>query len=203
MNLQVIWRSGAIGAAVLLATALPASAGIIVTEGDVAQAGGRLLVLSAADGSQSTSGSTDAPVPGGTAGQISHAAGTTGTRGATETTTANAQNSKLPTAHSAPTKGTPTATSPGTDLDGPPADGWKCTMLPGGMQYCEPRGATGAVSGAAGGGTASADDAVTMATIEDGCGGAAGGHSLFGLLAAGFALGFARLRRRATPSYGA
>jgi hypothetical protein len=185
---------GAVTAAALCALGLPASAGIIVTEGDVAARGGRLLALSAADSPPGVSASGgDAAVPGGTAGQIAHKAATSDTRGAQ---TSGAPSTKVPTSSVGTTvKGAPAPSTPGTDLDAPPAEGWQCTPMPGGMQYCEPRGGTGAVEGAAGGGSASAEDAVSMA-IDEGCGGSPSGGGVLSVLAALAALGAARLRRR-------
>ncbi len=191
-------RRGAVVTATLCALVSPASAGIIVTEGDVAARGGRLLALSAADGPSDGAGAAaEGVVPGGTVGQITHKAPAPNKR---EPQPIGTPGSKVPTGQVGTiVKGAPpSSSSPGTDLDSPPADGWQCTSMPGGMQYCEPRGATGATGateGAAGGGFASSEDAVSMA-LDDGCGGSPGGSGVLGLFAALAALGAARMRRR-------
>lgn len=186
---------GAVITAALGALAMPAWAGIIVTEGDVAARGGRLIALSAADGPADGPGAAgDNAVPGGTAGQIAHKAQTPNSR---EPHPPGTPVTKVPTGQVGTTiKRAPAPASPGADLDSPPADGWQCTPMPGGLQYCEPRGGTGAVEGAAGGGSASIEDAVSIG-IEDGCGGSPSGSGLLGMFAALAALGVTRMRRRA------
>jgi hypothetical protein len=185
----------AMAAAALALLTVPASAGIIVTEGDVAQGGDRVFAMNA-DCPPTNPRSGESAVPGGAVGQVAQVGASTDSRA---TTTTKSKSATKPAG--ATTARTAAAATPGTDLDAPPAHGWTCTTLPGGMQYCEPVG-TGAAEGAAGGGWASADEATAAEVLEAGCSQSRGADTLLATLAA-LALVATSLRRRRAPSYGA
>ncbi|MCB9729252.1 MAG: hypothetical protein H6744_06530 [Deltaproteobacteria bacterium] len=184
--------AAALACALLAWSGGAATAGIIVTEGDIAQSGGRIFTLHSDIAPPAAPDASSTAVPGGALGQIARGAGPASKQ---EARPPSAHGSKLPggTASAPPPE---PARAPGSDLDQAPPAGWACTDLPGGMQYCEPAaGATGAAAGAAGGGTASLEDAVSMAA-DEGCGGAGGPEGLLAALVGLALLAATRLRAR-------